>query len=309
MSPSSLAVTAAGIQFQNPVLLAAGTAAYGRELASVIDLDTLGGLVTKAVSLERRHGARAPRVAEFDGGMINAVGLANPGVEEVRDEHLPWLAEHLQRAKVLVNVVGNHVEEFAGVVSVLDHSAAVSGYELNVSCPNVKAGGMEFGADDASLTAVVSRARAATRKAIFVKLSPTLPNIGRSAKVAAGAGADGITVVNTLPGLAIDVESRKPALGFGTGGVSGPGLLPVGVLATYKVSRAVELPVIGVGGINKATDVVQYVIAGATLVAIGTAAMQEPRLPQKVIRDLEKWCNEHGLKSLSELRGSLQWES
>ena len=309
MTASSLAVTAAGIQFQNPVLLAAGTAAYGRELASVINLDELGGLVTKAVSLERRHGARAPRVAEFDGGMINAVGLANPGAEEVRDEHLPWLAEHLHRAKVVVNVVGNQVEEFAAVVSVLDDSQGVSAYELNVSCPNVRAGGMEFGADDASLTAVISRARSATRKPIFVKLSPTLPNIGGSAKVAAAAGADGITVVNTLPGLAIDVETRKPALGFGTGGVSGPGLLPVGVLATYKVSQAVKLPVIGVGGINKATDVVQYVIAGASLVAMGTAAMQEPRLPQRVIRDLEKWCVTHGLESLSELRGSLQWES
>ena len=168
---------------------------------------------------------------------------------------------------------------------------------------------MEFGADDASLTAVVSRARAATRKPVFVKLSPTLPNIGKSAKVAAAAGADGITVVNTLPGLAIDVETRRPALGFGTGGVSGPGLLPVGVLATYKVAKAVELPVIGVGGISKATDVVQYVIAGASLVAMGTAAMQEPRLPHKVIRDLEKWCEHHDVKSLAELRGSMEWES
>jgi dihydroorotate dehydrogenase (NAD+) catalytic subunit len=168
---------------------------------------------------------------------------------------------------------------------------------------------MEFGADDSSLTTVVSRARAATRKPIFVKLSPTLSNIARSAKVAAAAGADGITVVNTLPGLAIDVETRKPALGFGTGGVSGPGLLPVGVLATYKVAKAVELPVIGVGGIGKATDVVQYVLAGASLVAMGTAAMQEPRLPEKVIRDLEKWCRQHDVKSLKDLRGALKWDT
>jgi dihydroorotate dehydrogenase (NAD+) catalytic subunit len=309
VADSSLAVKVAGIQFQNPVLLAAGTAAYGRELASVIDLDALGGLVTKAVSLEPRHGAPAPRVAEFDGGMINAVGLANPGVEEVRNEHLPWLARHLERAKVLVNVVGNQVGDFAGVVERLDDAAGISGFELNVSCPNVKAGGMEFGADDASLTAVVSRARAATRKPIFVKLSPTLPNIGKSAEIAGAAGADGITVVNTLPGLAIDVEARKPALGFGSGGVSGPGLLPVGVLATFKVARAVELPVIGVGGISKATDVVQYIIAGASLVAMGTAAMQEPRLPVKVVADLEKWCSRHGVKSLVELRGTLQWQT
>jgi dihydroorotate dehydrogenase (NAD+) catalytic subunit len=308
VTPSALAVTAAGIDFQNPVLLAAGTAAYGRELAHVIDLDELGGLVTKAVSVERRHGARAPRVAEFDGGMINAVGLANPGVDEVRAEHLPWLANNLRRAKVLVNVVGNQVEEFASVVELLDESTAVSGYELNVSCPNVRAGGMEFGADPRSLTDVVSSARRATRKAIFVKLSPTLQDIGRSAQTAADAGADGISVVNTLPGLVIDVDTRKPALGFGSGGVSGPGLLPVGVLATRKVAKAVRLPVIGIGGIAKATDVVQYVLAGASLVAIGTAAMQQPRLPGKIIGDLEGWCRDKGVV-LSDLRGSLEWET
>jgi dihydroorotate dehydrogenase (NAD+) catalytic subunit len=308
VTTSALAVTAAGIEFQNPVLLAAGTAAYGRELSSVIKLDALGGLITKAVSVERRHGARAPRVAEFDGGMINAVGLANPGVDEVRTEHLPWLAENVRRARVLVNVVGNRVEEFASVVSMLDDSPAVSGYELNVSCPNVKAGGMEFGADAASLTDVVKRARAATKKSVFVKLSPTLQDIGRSAQTAADAGADGISVVNTLPGLVIDVETRKPALGFGTGGVSGPGLLPVGVLATYKVSKAVRLPVIGVGGISRATDIVQYVMAGASLVAVGTAAMQQPRLPERLIDDLEAWCQRRGVRSLSELRGSITWE-
>lgn len=309
MTPSALAVTAAGIDFQNPVLLAAGTAAYGRELSGVIRLDALGGLITKAVSVERRHGARSPRVAEFEGGMINAVGLANPGVDEVRAEHLPWLAQNIRRARVLVNVVGNRAEEFATVVSMLDDSAAVSGYELNVSCPNVRAGGMEFGADDASLRDVVTRARAATKKPIFVKLSPTLQDIGKSAQTAADAGADGISVVNTLPGLVIDVETRKPALGFGTGGVSGPGLMPVGVLATHKVSKAVRLPVIGVGGISRATDVVQYVIAGATLVAVGTAAMQQPRLAEKLVDDLEKWCRKNGVSSLSELRGSLTWES
>jgi dihydroorotate dehydrogenase (NAD+) catalytic subunit len=309
VASSALAVTAAGIEFQNPVLLAAGTAAYGRELANVIDLDALGGLVTKAVSLERRHGARAPRVAEFEGGMINAVGLANPGVEEVKAEHLPWLSSNLHRARVLVNVVGNHVEEFGTVVSMLDDSSAVSGYELNVSCPNVRAGGMEFGADPQSLREVVRRAREATKKPIFVKLSPTLQDIGRSAQTAAEVGPDGISVVNTLPGLLIDVDTRKPALGFGTGGVSGPGLLPVGILATYKVSRAVRLPVIGVGGITRATDIIQYVMAGASLVAIGTAAMQQPKLPERLIEDLERWFAEKRITTLAELRGSLQWES
>jgi dihydroorotate dehydrogenase (NAD+) catalytic subunit len=309
VTPSALAVTAAGIDFQNPVLLAAGTAAYGRELSGVINLDALGGLITKAVSIERRHGARAPRVAEFDGGMINAVGLANPGVEEVLAEHLPWLARNVHSAKVIVNVVGNRTEEFASVVSLLDDSPAVSGYELNVSCPNVRAGGMEFGADPSTLTDVVANVRRATKKPIFVKLSPTLQDIGASARTAADAGADGISVVNTLPGLVIDVEARKPVLGFGTGGVSGPGLLPVGVLATYKVAKAVRLPVIGVGGISKASDIVQYVLAGASLVAVGTAAMQQPKLPEKLVDDLEKWCRKNGVRALSELRGSLNWES
>ena len=309
MTTSSLAVTAAGIDFQNPVLLAAGTAGYGRELAGVIDLDTLGGIVTKAVSVERRHGARAPRVAEFEGGMINAVGLANPGMEEVHDEHLPWLAANLHRAKVLVNVVGNQLEEFATVVSTLDDSPAVSGYELNVSCPNVKAGGMEFGADPRTLAEVVSKSRQATRKPVFVKLSPTLQDIAASARIARDAGADGISVVNTLPGLVIDTETRKPALGFGTGGVSGAGLMPVGVLATYKVAKAVELPIIGVGGIAKATDIIQYIIAGASLVAVGTAVMQQPRVAEKLVDDLGRWCRDRGVKSLGELRGSLVWEA
>jgi dihydroorotate dehydrogenase (NAD+) catalytic subunit len=306
--PTALAVTVAGIDFQNPVLLAAGTAAYGRELAGVIDLDALGGLVTKAVSVEPRHGAAPPRVAEFEGGMINAVGLANPGLDEVKSTHLPWLAENLRRAKVLVNVVGNRAEDFATVVSTLDDAPGVAGYELNVSCPNVRAGGMEFGADPQSLRDVISRSRAATRRPIFVKLSPTLTDIAKTAQVAADAGADGISVVNTIPGLVIDVESRKPALGFGSGGVSGTGLLPIGLLATYKVAKAVQLPVIGLGGISKATDIIQYVIAGASLVAVGTAAMQKPKLAEKLVADLEAWCRKNRTRSLAELRGSLRWE-
>lgn len=308
MPSSALAVTVAGIDFQNPVLLAAGTAAYGRELSRVIDLDALGGIVTKAVSVEKRDGAPAPRVAEFEGGMINAVGLANPGVEEVRSEHLPWLAQNLRRSKVIVNVVGNRAEDFATVVSRLDDSPGFAGYELNVSCPNVKAGGMEFGADSQSLRDLVTRARAATKRPIFVKLSPTLADIAQTAHVAVDAGADGISVVNTMPGLVIDVDSRKPALGFGSGGVSGPGLLPVGVLATYKVARAVKVPVVGVGGISRATDIVQYVIAGASLVAVGTAAMLDPRLVMKLVDDLGSWCQNHGVKTLTELRGTLRWE-
>jgi dihydroorotate dehydrogenase (NAD+) catalytic subunit len=308
VASSALAVNVAGIDFQNPVLLAAGTAAYGRELAGVIDLDALGGIVTKAVSVEKREGAPAPRVADFEGGMINAVGLANPGVDEVKADHLPWLGRNLDRAKVIVNVVGSRVEDFATVVSKLTDSSAVSAFELNVSCPNVKAGGLEFGADAQSLREVVSRAKKATGKPTFVKLSPTLPDIAKSAQIAADAGADGISVINTIPGLVIDVESRKPALGFGTGGVSGAGLLPVGVLATYKVAKVVNLPIIGVGGISKATDIVQYIIAGASLVAVGTAVMQAPKLAKTLVDDLARWCKKNDVKSLDSLRASLRWD-
>ena len=302
-----LGVSAAGLEFQNPILLAAGTAAYGRELSGVMQLDALGGLVTKAVSVVPRAGAPAPRVAEFEGGMINAIGLANPGVEAVRDEHLPWLATHLTKARTIVNVVGSAEDDFPEVIERLGEDAPFHAVELNVSCPNVKAGGMEFGADPRTLTAVVSRSRAVTRRPIFVKLSPTLPDIARTAQVAADAGADGITVINTIPGLVIDVATRRPALGFGSGGVSGPGLLPVGVLATSKVYRAVRLPIIGVGGVTSASDALQYILAGASLVAIGTAALRDPRLPEGVVRDLARWCEREGIPSIAQMIGTLEW--
>lgn len=309
---SPLEVQAAGLTFQNPIVLAAGTAAYGRELAGVVDLDSLGGLVTKAVSPEPRSGAPAPRVAEFGGGMINAIGLANPGVAAVRAEHLPWLARSLPSVRKLANVVGFAVEEFAAVVEQLELSlasesaGALDGFELNVSCPNVKAGGMEFGADPDALAQVVRRARAVTARPLFVKLSPTLPDIARSAQIAVDAGADGLTLVNTIPGLVIDVERRRPALGFGTGGVSGTALLPVGVLATSKVHRVVKVPLVGIGGVSSAEDALQYMIAGATLVGIGTAMLREPRAPERIVRDLERWCERHRVARVADVVGSLE---
>ena len=302
-----LRTTFAGLDFQNPIVLASGTAAFGRELHDIVDLDALGGLVTKAVSLAPRAGARAPRVADFPGGMINAVGLANPGVEVVRDIELPWLAAHLSSARVLVNVVGNAVEDFAEVVTTLDACAGVSGYELNVSCPNVKAGGMEFGADRAVLRALIERARAATRKLLVIKLSPTLTDLVGAAQVCADAGAAAITLTNTMPGLVIDVETRRPRIGFGSGGVSGPALLPIGVLATWRVSRAVTLPIIGLGGVSRAEHAVQYLMAGATLVGVGTAGMVDPRAPERIVRGLTRWCERHGVRSLDSVRGTLEW--
>jgi dihydroorotate dehydrogenase (NAD+) catalytic subunit len=304
---SALAVQCAGIAFQNPIVLASGTAAYGRELDDIVELDALGGLVTKAVSLAPRPGAAAPRVADFPGGMINAIGLANPGVDAVRDHELPWLAAHLSRARVLVNVVGYAVEDFASVIEQLRQPDGVAGFELNVSCPNVKAGGLEFGADRDALRTVITRARAATALPLCIKLSPTLPDLAGTAQVCADAGADALTLTNTMPGLVIDTETRRPVIGFGSGGVSGPALLPIGVLATWKVTRAVRLPVIGLGGVSRAEHALQYIMAGASLVGIGTAGMVDPRVPARVLAGLSAWCAAHGVRDLADVRGTLQW--
>jgi len=311
-SRPALQSVVSGLTFQNPVVLASGTAGYGAELDRVVDLDGLGGFVTKAVSVEPRAGAPAPRVAEFEGGMINAVGLANPGLDAVRREHLPWLASHLPETRKIANVVGFTVDDYPTVVAGLEagladgNAPAIDAYELNVSCPNVKAGGMEFGADPLALRSVVERARRETRRPVFVKLSPTLERIGDAAKIAVDAGADAISVVNTIPGLLIDVDRRRPALGFGTGGVSGPAILPVGVLATWRVRRAVRVPILGVGGVASGSDALQYIVAGASLVGIGTAALRDPRAPMRVVKEMSAWCDAHGVARISDLVGTLE---
>ncbi|HEV8598074.1 MAG TPA: dihydroorotate dehydrogenase [Gemmatimonadales bacterium] len=286
MTGTSLARDVFGCTFQNPILLASGTAGFGRELDGVSDLDALGGIVTKAVSLEPRHGNPAPRVAEFAGGMLNSVGLANPGLEAVRKEALPWLTGRLKRARILVNVVGFRETEYAQVVAGLEGIAGIAGYELNLSCPNTSAGGVEFGADAESVRRVVGGCRAATRRALLAKLSPALPDPAAIAEAAVAAGADGITAINTLPGYL--AATGGPRLGNGNGGVSGPALLPIGVLAVRKIrDRLPGVPVIGVGGVRSAADVRQYLQAGAALVAIGTAQLADPRLPERIVRELE----------------------
>ncbi len=287
MSASPLAREVFGVDFQNPVILAAGTAGIGREVARVIDVDALGGLATKAISTEPRIGNPAPRVAEVRGGMLNSVGLANPGLDAFRRDYLPWLAAHLRRARVLVNVVGRTVDDFLAVIRGLAGEPVVTAFELNVSCPNVAAGGVEFGSDEAVLSDLVRRARDATDRPRIVKLSPALPDPARTATRAAEAGADGFTAVNTLPALLYEDGTDAPRLGNGTGGLSGPPLLPVGVRVTRLVVQATGKPVIGTGGVRTGRDARQYLAAGAALVGVGTAALVDTRAPERIVRELE----------------------
>jgi dihydroorotate dehydrogenase (NAD+) catalytic subunit len=270
-----------GVSFQNPILLAAGTAGFGRELDGVIDLDALGGIVTKAVTPEPRQGHAALRVAEFRGGMLNAVGLANPGVEAVAAHELPWLAGRLRRARIIVNVAGATIGDYVRVIERLTPVEAIAAFEINASCPNTSAGGLEFGAEPTGLAELVRACRRVSTRPLTVKLSPVLSDIASMARVARDEGAEAVSLVNTMPGL---LDKR---LGNGSGGLSGPALLPVGVLATRRVRERLDMPVIGVGGIRTGADAREYLAAGATLVAIGTAALADPRVPERIARELE----------------------
>lgn len=293
-----------GVEFQNPVLLAGGTAGYGRELDRLLRLDHLGGLVTKAVTPEPRAGNPPVRAAEYFAGMLNSIGLANVGLQAFRAEKLPWLRDRLGHARVLVNVAGALVEDYVAVVDGLDDAEGFLGYELNVSCPNVKHGGAAFCARRDLLHEVVAAVRARTERPLIVKLAPNLPDIATTAEAAVEAGADGLTLINTFPGLLFDVETRAPVLGAGTGGVSGPGILPMGVHAVWQASQRVDVPVIGVGGIRSGEDVVQYLLAGASLVEIGTATFGDPRAPERVLNELQQYARRHDIRHVRELVGA-----
>ena len=293
-----------GTRFQNPVLLAAGTCGFGMEVAEVVDLERLGGLVTKSVTLEPRNGNPAPRVSEFSGGMINSVGLANPGLTAARRDKLPWLAANVAKARVLVSLAGHDVEEYFRLVEGLDGEDGFLGFEINLSCPNdAKRDGPAFALDPAAVAEIVAGCRARTERPLLAKLAPNDPDLRRTVRVAAEAGADGLTLVNTTPGLLLRAESGIPELGAGPGGVSGPALLPLGLRAVRDARAETGLPLLGVGGVLAPADAVAYARAGASLVQVGTASFAAPRAGIQLAEGLERWGRAHEVASWRELIG------
>jgi dihydroorotate dehydrogenase (NAD+) catalytic subunit len=284
-----LSVELWGTRFQNPVLLAAGTCGFGVEIADVVDVDALGGFVTKSVTMEPRAGNAAPRVTEFGGGMLNSVGLANPGLAATRAEKLPWIAANVRRARVFVSLAGHTIEEYFRLAEGLDADDGFLGFELNLSCPNdARRDGPPFALDPSAVAAICSGVRERTQRPILAKLAPNDPDLARTVRVATESGADALTLVNTVPGLLLR-DDGSAELGAGPGGVSGPALLPVGVRAVSEARRHTGLPLIGVGGVSAPADAVAYARAGAVLVQMGTASFAAPRAAPDLVRGLQRW--------------------
>lgn len=291
-----------GADFQSPVLLAAGTCGFGIELRDVLDVDLLGGFVTKSVTLEPRAGNPAPRVAEFGGGMLNSVGLANPGLESTRRQKLPWLAANVRNARVFVSVAGHTVDEFFRLVEGLDGEDGFLGFELNLSCPNdANRGGPPFALDSAAVSEIVSGCRGRTERPVIAKLAPNDPDLGLTVRVATEEGADGLTLVNTLPGLLLEARSGRPELGAGPGGMSGPALRPAGLRAVREARDHTDLPLLGVGGVLAAEDAVAYARAGAAMVQVGTASFAAPRAGLRLGEALRRWGRRHGVAAWDDL--------
>jgi dihydroorotate dehydrogenase (NAD+) catalytic subunit len=299
-----LRVSLAGLDMRNPVVTASGTFASGREYADFIDLSRLGAVVTKGVSLEPWAGNDSPRIAETASGMLNSIGLQNPGVDAFIARDLAWLAG--RDVPVIVNVSGHSVAEYAAVAERLDGEAAVSALEVNISCPNVDAGGMAFGTDCASAAEVTAAVRAVTRKPLIVKLSPNVTDIAEIARAVEAAGADAVSLINTLLGMAIDAHTRRPRLARVVGGLSGPAIKPVALRMVWQVHRAVSVPIVGMGGIMTGEDAVEFMLAGATAVAVGTANFVDPRAALRVADGIAEYCRESGVERASDLIGALR---
>lgn len=290
------------LELRNPVMTASGTFGSGREYGDFFDLSRLGAVVTKGVSLEPWEGNDSPRIAETPSGMLNSIGLQNPGADAFCARDLPWLAA--QDVPVVVNLVGHSVAEYRAVAERLDVEPAISAFELNISCPNVDAGGMAFGTSCPAASEVVRAVRAATTKTLIVKLSPNVTDIAEIARAAEAEGADAVSLINTLLGMVIDTRTFTPALARGVGGLSGPAIRPVAVRMVWQVARALSVPVIGMGGIMCAEDAAEFMLAGATAVAVGTASFVEPTAAVAVIDGLAQLCARRGLGQVTDLVGA-----
>jgi len=298
-------VTLAGLELANPIIAASGTFGYGIEFEEIVSLERIGGFVTKGISLEPMAGHPAPRIVQTAAGMLNAIGLQNVGVEEYVERKLPPMRRY-PLCKVIVNVFGSSVGEYTQVIDRLNQAEGIAAYELNVSCPNVHAGGMAFGADGGELEYLVRRARAASARPLIVKLSPNVTSIAHMARVAADAGADAVSLTNTFLAMSIDVETRRPRLSNITGGLSGPAIKPIALRMVYETARAVSIPILGMGGIVTAEDAVEFLLAGATAVEVGTASYADPRAVERLVCGLESWCRGHQVERVASLTGALE---
>jgi dihydroorotate dehydrogenase (NAD+) catalytic subunit len=298
-------VSLAGIELANPVVAASGTFGYGIEFEEIVSLERLGGFVTKGISLEPMAGHAPPRIIQTAAGMLNAIGLQNVGVKDYLEKKLPPMRRYPQ-CQVIVNVFGYTVAEYLGVIERLNQAEGIAAYELNVSCPNVHMGGMSFGADASCLEDLVRQAKAIAKRPLIVKLSPNVTSIAQMAQVAAKAGADALSLVNTFLGMSIDAEERKPRLTNITGGLSGPAIKPIALRMVYEAAKAVSIPILGMGGIVTPEDAVEFLLAGATAVQVGTASYADPRATERLARGLEQWCKSHQVARVASLTGRLE---
>ncbi len=290
------------LRLANPVMAASGTWGYGDEYGDLVDVNKLGALICKGTTLEPRDGNPQPRIVEVTGGVLNSVGLQNIGVEALIAEKAPLWASW--KVPVLVNIAGNTVEEYAQVASRLEGVAGVSGIEVNISCPNVSKGGMQFGTDPSAASEVTSAVKGATSLPVMVKLSPNVTDIVTIAQAVEKAGADALSLINTVSGMAVDIKQRRPALGNVIGGLSGPAIKPIALLMVYKAAGCVKIPVIGCGGIMNASDALEFIMAGATAVEVGTAGLADPRATLGIIEGLADYLEQAGIRSIAELRGA-----
>jgi dihydroorotate dehydrogenase (NAD+) catalytic subunit len=301
----NMKVQFAGIELTNPVIAASGTFGYGIEFEEIVSLDKIGGFVTKGISLSPMAGHPAPRLLQTAAGMLNAIGLQNVGVEEFLQRKLAPLARY-PRCKVIVNVFGTTQAEYVAVIERLNQAEGIAAYELNVSCPNVHAGGMSFGSDAGSLEYLVNRACSASRRPVIVKLSPNVTSIAQMAKIAENAGASALSLTNTFLGMSIDAETRQPRLSNVTGGLSGPAIKPLALRMVYEAARVVKIPILGMGGIVTPEDAVEFLLAGATAIQVGTASYADPRATERLARGLESWCRSHQVQNVSDLTDALE---